>query len=223
MKYLLSFIPLIVFVACRSHGNLQQANSHGNLLQAKRQDDPCPCDTTAHSQCPSGRLDESSLCACLNNAELFCWYRNNRQCASPVPKPCPGLPPPPAPTDPTDPSEPKYTPPNGPGAGGLNCVEMGYCSEATKSKSSTTIMVNGTATVIDVPVGLPTGDTVADPFAPPAPVAHGISFAQLPRAGPVDPPPQMTPPPRMRVVRKSKRSDGEEAKAVESSWYGNGL
>lgn len=52
MKNLLSFISLAVFVACHSHGNLQQV---------KRQDGPCPCDT-ANSQCPAGRLDEGSVC-----------------------------------------------------------------------------------------------------------------------------------------------------------------
>ncbi|KAE9974288.1 hypothetical protein EG328_003933 [Venturia inaequalis] len=159
------------------------------------------------------------LCACLNNAEMFCWYRNNRQCASPIPKQCPGAPETAAPPAPTAPTQPKYVPPYGQGQGGLNCVEIGYCSRATRSKTSTTIMVNGTATVITVTVGLPTGDTAPDPFAPPAPAADGISFTQLPAAGAVDSTPQMTPPP---MVRKKER-DVRKAKANERRWSGNGL
>lgn len=82
-------------------------------------------------------------------------------------------------------------------------------------------MVNGTATVISVAVGLPTGDTAPDPFAPQAPAADGISFTQLPGAAPIDTTPQMTPPPR--VVRKRKERDVEEVKSMEKKWYGNGL
>jgi hypothetical protein len=51
MKHLLSFISLIVLVACHSHSNLQQLKP--------RQDAPCPCDS--NSQCPAGRLDAGSV------------------------------------------------------------------------------------------------------------------------------------------------------------------
>lgn len=80
-------------------------------------------------------------------------------------------------------------------------------------------MVNGTATVISVAVGLPTGDTAPDPFAPPVPAADGIQFTQLPGAGPIDSTPQMTPPPRV----KNKERDVEEVRKNERRWAGNGM
>jgi hypothetical protein len=146
---------------------------------------------------------------------MFCWYRNNRQCASPSLKQCPGAPQTVAVTATATSTKPKYTPPYGQGNGGLNCVEIGYCSRASRSKTATTITVNGTPTVISVGVGLPTGDTAPDPFAPPITDVPGIQFTSLPGAAPIDSTPQQTPaPPRV------KARDVKEMKANEGRWMG---
>lgn len=143
---------------------------------------------------------------------MFCWYRNNRACASPTLQQCPGAPQTTAAATATS-TKPKYTPPYGQGNGGLNCVEIGYCSRASRSKTATTITVNGTPTVISVAVGLPTGETVPDPFAPPLEgFGGGLTFTSLPGAGPVDSTPSETPGPRVRVrdgvVEELRREEG---------------
>lgn len=99
-------------------------------------------------------IDYSQHCACLNNAAMFCWYRNNKACASPSLAVCNGKPAVTA-SNASSASSPKYTPPYQ-GNGGLNCVEIGYCSRPTKAKTSMTVTVSGVATVITVAVGLPT-------------------------------------------------------------------
>ncbi|KAF2416691.1 hypothetical protein EJ08DRAFT_666605 [Tothia fuscella] len=134
----------------------------------------CECDAPS---CPAGRLDTGSLCACLNNAALFCWKRNGRACASPILPQCGPEPTTAAPTI-SSPPPSTYTPPYQ-GLGGLNCVEIGYCSRPKKERTSMTVTVNGVPTVITVPVGLPTPELSdllpPNPNAPPRTPAPGAT------------------------------------------------
>jgi len=156
----------------------------------------CECDAPS---CPAGRLDTGSLCACLNNAALFCWYRNNRACASPVLQVCGGKGGTVVPNATATPAR-TYTPPYQ-GNGGLNCVEIGYCSRPSKSKTSMTVTISGTESVITVPVGLPTPDLQLTDLLPPPPTGAAqpiqteapIVFTPIPEAAPAT-----TPPPRMK-------------------------
>jgi len=127
---------------------------------------PCECDSPA---CPAQRLNKASLCACLNQARLFCWKRNpHGLCPSPVPQECnedgtlnsvaqTALP------------ASTFTPKNK-GEGNLNCVEIGYCYRPTRSMTTVTVTgENGTA-VITVPVGLPSQEPVPTTSATPEPI-----------------------------------------------------
>jgi hypothetical protein len=121
---------------------------------------PCECDSPA---CPSQFLNKVSLCACLNQAALFCWKRNPQGlCPSPTPRACneDGTFHPPSVTSagtalPTSLFTPKYK-----GASGLNCVEIGYCYRPSRSMTTITVTLENGTTVITVPVGLPTQENL---------------------------------------------------------------
>jgi len=204
MKFSLTFLSIVTLAAC--------AVEVDKKLQA------CECDSPS---CPAGRLDEGSLCACLNNAALFCWYRNSRACASPALRSCGAKGTGGAPSPAATPTTTKYTPPYGQGAGGLNCVEIGYCSRPSKAKTTMSVTVSGTATVITVPVGLPTPD-LFDPLATilgPTPAPSSAPAPTSPEApivftplGAADPAATSPPMPRERALK--------EKRINENRWMG---
>jgi len=125
--------------------------------------------------CPRNQLAGKSLCACENQAELFCWRRNGQAtCPSPLPYDCENIPAngvstrisalATAAASGTPSFTPTYT-----GESGLNCVDLGYCFRPTKARTTMTItMPSGTA-IITVPIGLPTiaaptSETSAEPI-----------------------------------------------------------
>ncbi|KAF2398711.1 hypothetical protein EJ06DRAFT_564140 [Trichodelitschia bisporula] len=150
---ILSLALLALRVAAHAHGAappLPMITGAPGSVQKDDSSKACVCDAPA---CPP-YLAKGSLCACEYNAAIFCYRRAG--CPFPAPPNCEGavlasngtstL---------TAPPRPKYTPPYE-GNGGLNCVEIGYCSRPTRSKTTMVVTLNDTTTVITVPVGLPT-------------------------------------------------------------------
>jgi len=125
---------------------------------------PQTCECYDVQACPVDILDPKSLCACQNQQEFFCWRRSGKNtCAKPSPLNCDKLNSKGIATERIT-AEPSlqtavssFTPKSGnTGAGGLNCVDLGYCFRPTKARTTLTLTLpNGTA-IVTVPVGLPT-------------------------------------------------------------------
>jgi len=129
---------------------------------------PCECDSPA---CPAERLNKASLCACLNQARLFCWKRNpHGACPSPIPHDCneDGTLNSATQTSVGAPAS-TFTPKNK-GEGNLNCVEIGYCYRPTRSMTTVTVSGENGTTVITVPVGLPSQEVLPSTTSTPEPI-----------------------------------------------------
>ncbi|KAF2670200.1 hypothetical protein BT63DRAFT_439285 [Microthyrium microscopicum] len=144
----MKLVPLLLFLASSSTVLAQKGN----------------CDCTGDPRLPvcwDERLGPKPLCQCFNNVEDVCWRLSGKTCAEPSPYVCDKLGPNGKPTLRTSidraTAESTFLPASGKsGAGGLNCVDLGYCYRPTKAKTTLTLTLPDGTAIVTVPVGLPT-------------------------------------------------------------------